>query len=112
MSRNKLLSALLAALLILGIAAPGAAEVNKSTHPLVDPQELVPGRSADDVVNILLLGSPVILAGLLLLFIIEKIKGRSYRIPGEGRQSARQKQKAREQIEQISTETSEGEEKP
>ena len=57
MSRNKLLSALLAALLILGIAAPGAAEVNKSTHPLVDPQELVPGRSADDVVNILLLGS-------------------------------------------------------
>ena len=63
-------------------------------------------------VNILLLGSPVILAGLLLLLIIEKIKGRSYRIPGEGRQSARQKQKAREQIEQISTETSEGEEKP
>ncbi|MCR4885531.1 MAG: LCP family protein [Clostridiales bacterium] len=57
MNRSKLLSALLAALLILGIAAPGAAEVNRSTHPLVDPQELVPGRSADDVVNILLLGS-------------------------------------------------------
>ena len=60
--------------------------------------------------NILLLGSPVILAGLLILWIIEKIKGRSYRLPGEGRQSARRKQKAKEQIEQITTETTEGEE--
>ena len=60
--------------------------------------------------NILLLGCPVIIIGLLILWIIEKIKGRSYRIPGEGRQSARQKQKAKEQIEQITTETTEGEE--
>jgi len=62
--------------------------------------------------NILLLGLPVILAGLLILLLIEKIKGRHYRIPGEGRQTARQKSKAREQIEQITTDTSEGEEKP
>lgn len=62
--------------------------------------------------NILLMGSPVILAGLIILLIIEKIKGRHYRIPGEGRQSARQKQKARQQIEQITTDTTEGEEKP
>ena len=55
--------------------------------------------------NILLMGSPVILAGLLLIWIIEKIKGRHYRIPGEGRQTARQKQKAKEQIEQITTDT-------
>jgi len=65
--------------------------------------------------NILLMGSPVILVGLLILWIFEKIKGRSYRIPGEGRQSARQKKKAKEQIqeqiEQIPTETVEGEEK-
>ena len=62
--------------------------------------------------NILLLGLPVILAGLLILLLIEKIKGRHYRIPGEGRQTARQKSKAREQIEQITTDTTEGEEKP
>ena len=57
MKRSKLLSAVLAAMLILGIALPGMAEVNKSANPLVDPQELVPSRAADDVVNILLLGS-------------------------------------------------------
>lgn len=57
MKRTKLMSALLAAMLILGIALPGMAEVNKSANPLVDPQELVPTRAADDVVNILLLGS-------------------------------------------------------
>ena len=62
--------------------------------------------------NILLLGLPVILAGLLILLLIEKIKGRHYRIPGEGRQTARQKSKAREQIEQTTTDTTEGEEKP
>ena len=57
MKRSKLLSAVLAAMLILGIALPGMAEVNKSANPLVDPQDLVPTRAADDVVNILLLGS-------------------------------------------------------
>jgi sortase A len=62
--------------------------------------------------NILLLGLPVILAGLLILLLIEKIKGRHYRIPGEGRQTARQKSKAMEQIEQTTTDTTEGEEKP
>lgn len=56
MKSRKMLSAMLCLLLILGIACPGAAEVNKSTHPLVDAQELVPAYAADDVYNVLLLG--------------------------------------------------------
>ena len=59
--------------------------------------------------NILFLGCPVILAGLLILLIIEKIKGRHYQIPGEGRQSKKREQKAKEKINNITTETSEGE---
>ena len=61
--------------------------------------------------NILLLGSPVILAGLFILWVIERIKKHRYRIPGEGRQSEKREKKAREKIEKITTETSEGEKK-
>lgn len=61
--------------------------------------------------SILFLGCPVILAGLLLLWVIEKIKGRRYRIPGEGRQSEKRERKAREKLAKISTGNSEGEKK-
>ena len=42
---------------------------------------------------------------------IERIKRHRYRIPGEGRQSEKREKKAREKIEKITTETSEGEKK-
>ena len=62
--------------------------------------------------NVLLLGSPVMLAGLLILWVIERIRRRSYRIPGEGKTSARREKKAREKLETITkTETSEEEKK-
>ena len=61
--------------------------------------------------NILFLGSPVILAGLFILWVIERIRRRHYRIPGEGRQSEKREKKARAKIEKITTETSEGGEK-
>ena len=59
--------------------------------------------------NVLFMGSPVLLAGILLLIVIEKIKGRSYRLPGEGRGSEKRERKAREKIDTLTTETSEGE---
>lgn len=61
--------------------------------------------------NVLLLGSPVILAGLLVLWIIERIRKRHYRIPGEGRQSEKREREAREKIRKLTTETNEGDEK-
>ena len=57
MKRNKIMAALLAALLILGMAVPGSAEVRKSTMSIVDAQELTPAYAADDVFNVLLLGN-------------------------------------------------------
>ena len=63
--------------------------------------------------NVLFLGCPVLLAGLLILWIIEKIRGRAYRLPGEGRKAEREQRekKARETLEQIENDTgvSEGE---
>ena len=65
---------------------------------------------AENWQNVLFLGSPVILAGLLVLWIIERIKRRAYRIPGEGRTSSRKEKKNREELEKITTtETDEGE---
>ena len=63
--------------------------------------------------NVLFLGSPVLLAGLLILWVIERIRGRAYRLPGEGRKADREQRerKARETLEQIENDTgvSEGE---
>lgn len=62
--------------------------------------------------NVLFLGFPVLLAGLLVLWVIEIIKGRAYRLPGEGRKADQEQREknVRETIEQIETEISEGEE--
>ena len=57
MTRKRLITAALAALLILGIVFPGAAEINKSSLSIVDAQELTPAYAADDVYNVLLLGN-------------------------------------------------------
>ena len=59
MSFKKILvSALLAALLVTGIAAPASALVNKSANPLVDAQTLERNHGVkDDVLNVLLLGN-------------------------------------------------------
>ena len=53
--------------------------------------------------NVLFLGSPVILAGLLVLWVIERIKGRAYRMPDDGKISNRKKRKDKEKLEQITT---------
>ena len=59
--------------------------------------------------NVLFLGCPVFLAGLFILWVIERIKRRSYRLPDEGRQTDKREQKAREKLEAITTETDEDE---
>ena len=59
--------------------------------------------------SVLFLGSPVILAGLLVLWVIERIRGRAYRLPDEGRQSEKREQKTKEKLETITTENNEGE---
>ena len=63
----------------------------------------------DDWKNVLLLGSPVMLAGLLILWVIERFKKRAYLLPDEGRRYARREKKAKEKLEKITTETREGE---
>ena len=61
--------------------------------------------------NVLLLGCPVLLAGLLVLWIIELIRGRFYRLPDEGkREDADQLEKTLETMDQISNEIKEEEE--
>ena len=60
--------------------------------------------------NVLFLGCPVMLAGLLVLWVIEKIKGRSYRLPGEGRKAEQREKESLEMLEQITTGTDEGDE--
>ena len=60
-------------------------------------------------INVALLGSPVMLAGLLILWIIELIKRRRYILPDEGRQSDRRRKKAMEKLSHLPTETTERE---
>ena len=58
--------------------------------------------------NVLLLGCPVLIAGLLVLWIIELIRGRFYRLPDEGkREDPEQLEKALESMDQISNEINE-----
>lgn len=59
---------------------------------------------AENWQNVLLLGSPVILAGLFILWVIERIKKRSYMLPGEGRNAEKREKKAREKLRRITTE--------
>ena len=60
--------------------------------------------------NVLLLGSPVLLLGLIVLWIIERIKRRSYRLPDEGRQTARREKKTREKLAELTTDAEKVEE--
>ena len=62
---------------------------------------------AADWQNVLLLGLPVLLAGLLILCIIVKIRGMNYRLPGEGKKAT---PKARETMKQTVSENDKGEE--
>jgi heme exporter protein D len=55
--------------------------------------------------NVLLLGSPVLLLGFLVMFIIERIKRRSYMLPDEGRRSARREKKEKAKLDNLTTET-------
>lgn len=55
--------------------------------------------------NVLLLGSPVLLFGFLVMFIIERIKRRSYLLPGEGRQSARREKKNKARLDNLTKES-------
>ena len=58
--------------------------------------------------NVLLLGCPVLIAGLLVLWMIELIRGRFYRLPDEGkREEPEQLEKALESMDQISNEINE-----
>ena len=60
-------------------------------------------------VSVLLLGLPVLLFGLLVMWVIERIKRHSYLLPGEGKQAAKREQKARKKLETITPETIENE---
>ena len=57
--------------------------------------------------NVLLLGCPVLLAGLLVLWIIELIRGRFYRLPGDGKREEPEHEKTLETMELISNEINE-----
>lgn len=81
----------------IGEARTTLAEEDRATYP-------------ENWKSVLLLGCPVMLAGLLVLWIIERFKKRAYLLPGEGRKSAKREKKAKAKLEQITTETSEGEE--
>lgn len=53
--------------------------------------------------NVLLLGCPVLLLGFLVMFIIERIKTRSYKLPGEGRTSAKREKKNKAKLDSLTT---------
>ena len=59
MQVKKILSWLLLAIMLLGIACPGLAAETKSRNPLLDPYTLQYATTADDFLNILLLGLDV-----------------------------------------------------
>jgi len=61
--------------------------------------------------NVLLLGCPVMLVGLFIIWVIERIRRRSYRLPGQGRNAEKREKKSREKLKNLTTETSEGETK-
>ena len=54
--------------------------------------------------NVLLLGSPVLLFGLIVMWVIERIRKHAYLLPGEGKRSAERKQKKKTLPENLPTE--------
>ncbi len=57
--------------------------------------------------NVLLLGCPVLLVGFLVMFVIERIKRRSYILPDEGRKSAKREKKNKAKLDTLTTEKQE-----
>jgi len=57
--------------------------------------------------NVLLLGCPVLILGFLVMFVIERIKRRSYMLPDEGRQSARREKKNKAKLDTLAAENKE-----
>ena len=57
--------------------------------------------------NVLLLGCPVLLVGFIVMFIIERVKRRSYILPDEGRQTARRKKRTKAKLDTLTTEKQE-----
>ena len=80
---------------------------NREARTLLEEEDTV--SFPDSWKNVLFLGCPVFLGGLIILWVIERIKRRSYLLPGEGRQAGKREQKAREKLETITTESNEGE---
>ena len=54
--------------------------------------------------NVLLLGSPVLLLGFLVMLLIEQIKKHKYLLPGEGRNAEKREKKNREKLDKLPTE--------
>lgn len=54
--------------------------------------------------NVLLLGSPVLLLGFLVMLLVELIKKRRYLLPGEGRNAGKREKKNREKLDNLPTE--------
>lgn len=87
--------------------------VRSSRISIAEARDLLEGEDGSEDLpgwqSVLLLGSPVLLFGLLVMWLIERIKRHSYLLPGEGKQAARREQKARQKLETITNETDEGE---
>lgn len=81
--------------------------VQASRIPIAQAREML--QEEDSTVfpenwkNVLLLGSPVFLLGLIVLWIIERIKRQSYRLPDEGRQTARREKRTKEKLAELTT---------
>ena len=85
--------------------------VRSARIPIDEARELLSGTDRatypETWKNVLLLGSPVLLVGFLVMFIIERIKRRSYMLPDEGRQTARRKKKNKAKLDTLTTEKQE-----
>ena len=113
-NREQVLSELRAALARSRVVCLGSPE---PSGKLADPSPVVPFETlleeADQASfpegwkNVLALGCPVMLAGLLILWIIERFRRHSYRIPGEGKQPAGRNREALEKLSELPVENSE-----
>ena len=83
--------------------------VRSSGIPIAEARVLLEGEDKasypDNWKNVLLLGSPVLLLGLLLIWIIERFKMRSYKLPDEGRLTAARERKRKAKLENLTTDT-------
>ena len=82
--------------------------VQSDRIPIAEAREILAEEDragdAEGWKNVLLLGSPVLLLGLLIMFVIERFKKHRYLLPGEGRNAAKRERKNREKLNQLTTE--------